>query len=196
MRRYVPVEESSGEPEMWEDDVIEFQLDNIEIAFSNAPEKSNMGVLYITKKRVLWLGKGDSELAYDFDVPYIVLHALTRDVDSYPKPCVYCQLDEEYNDNDDEGELDITDEMYLVPQDEADLLSVFDALSHAAMINPDPEDEDEDSDDGFIFNEEEVQRGADEHAQATLNQLESVFNVPDEFVQDGDEGEGEEDENQ
>jgi hypothetical protein len=45
-------------------------------------------------------------LGYDFDVPYIMLHAITHDPESFPRPCLYCQLDE-----DEDG----PSEMYLVP---------------------------------------------------------------------------------
>ena len=119
---------------------------------------------------------------------------MSQDVDSYPKPCVYCQLDEECNDDDDdEGDEDeddeVKDELYLVPQDESELMSIFDALSRAAMLNPDQDDE-EDSDDGFIYNEEEVQRGAEQ--ARVLEQLESVFHVPAGFAQPGDEEDDEE----
>ena len=48
---------------------------------------------------------------YDFDVPYIILHAITHDTESFPKPCLYCQLDE-----DEDGPT----EMFLVPPKEED----------------------------------------------------------------------------
>lgn len=50
-------------------------------------------------------------LGYDFDVPYIMLHAITHDPESYPKPCLYCQLDE-----DEDG----PSELFLVPPKEED----------------------------------------------------------------------------
>jgi chloride channel, nucleotide-sensitive, 1A len=85
-------------------------------------------------------------LGYDFDVPYIMLHAITHDPESFPRPCLYCQLDE-----DEDG----PSEVYLVPPREEDrelepiiffkflislfaVQTLFDAFSHAAMLNPDP----------------------------------------------------------
>jgi hypothetical protein len=50
-------------------------------------------------------------LGFDFDVPFIILHAITHDSESFPKPCLYCQLDEEE---------DSPSEMFLVPPQEAD----------------------------------------------------------------------------
>eukprot|EP01033_Poteriospumella_lacustris_P001759 gene1759-1279_t len=66
--------------------------------------------------------------------------------------------------------------MFLAPEDEADVYRIFDAFSHAALLNPDEEDDDEGEDD-FIFNEEEVHRGAQE---AMLAAWESKFVAPDE----------------
>ena len=64
-------------------------------------------------RRVIW---ASAEQAYDFDVPYIVLHAVTHDPSSFPRPCLYCQLDVEEGDE----EADTPTEMYLVPESEGD----------------------------------------------------------------------------
>lgn len=189
MRRYVPVTvEDAQIPELWEDETVDYELNDVELSFgANKPVVGN-GKFIVTSKRVLWLGTNDS--AYDFDVPYIALHAITKDPDSYPKPCIYCQLDceEEYNGNEsDEDESEVLDEMFLAPNDAEQLTAMFNALSAAALNNPDPlEDWEQDGDDELIYNTDEVELGAEQ--ARTLDHLESVFNVP-EFYAHGEEGE-------
>jgi nucleotide-sensitive chloride channel 1A len=177
-------------PELWEEETIDYTLDDVEINFSADKPPVGTGKLFITSKRVIWLGKGDE--AYDFDVPYIVLHAVTRDADSYPKPCIYCQLDcEEADDNEDDEEEEseeVLDEMFLVPSSEEHLTAMFNALSAAALNNPDPEEDwAQEGDDELIYNAEEVELGAEQ--ARTLEHLESVFNIPEGY---GMEAEGEE----
>jgi hypothetical protein len=197
MRRYVPCsEQDANVPELWEGETIDYSLDDVEINFRSDAPAVGAGKLYITSKRVIWLGQDDK--AFDFDVPYIVLHAVTRDADSYPKPCVYCQLDAEEEDNDqgeeevdgeNESNNEVYDEMYLVPSSEEHLTAIFNALSAAALNNPDPPEEwEQEGDDELIYNTEEVALGAEQ--ARTLAHLESVFHVPEGY---GDE---EDDENE
>lgn len=192
MRRYVPVTpEDDQSPELWEDETIDYELNDVELSFGATKPVIGTGKFIVTSKRVLWMGTGES--AYDFDVPYIALHAITRDPDSYPKPCIYCQLDCEEEDNGDESdddESEVLDEMFLAPSNEEHLTAMFNALSAAALNNPDPlEDWEQEGDDELIYNADEVQLGAEQ--ARTLDHLESVFNVP-EFYAHGEVGEGEE----
>jgi len=188
MRRYVPVTPEDGQkPELWEDETIDYELDDVELSFGATKPVVGNGKLMITSKRVLWIGTGES--AYDFDVPYIALHAITRDPDSYHKPCIYCQLDceEDQGEESDEDESEVLDEMFLAPSSEVHLTAMFNALSAAALNNPDPlEDWEQEGDDELIYNTDEVELGAEQ--ARTLDHLESVFNVP-EFYAHGEEGE-------
>ena len=155
------------------------------------------------------------QVAIDLDVPFIVLHAITRDQDSYPLPCVYCQLsdgddysnllaaargdgdgdgvdEDEGEGNGDEDEAP-EDELFIVPEDDAALTKIFNALSHAAMMNPDPpEDGEQEGDDEFIYDEDEVALGAEQ--ARVLQHLDSVFVAPTmaqrEEEEDEDEPEG------
>lgn len=174
--------------------------------------------------RVIWI-KGDApavvsgdanqdeeqdQVAIDIDVPFIVLHAITRDRDSYPLPCVYCQLSagDDFNnllaaggddDDDEDDEEPPEDELFIVPEDDAGLTKIFNALSHAALMNPDPpEDGAQEGDDEFIYDEDEVALGAEQ--ARVLQHLESVFVAPSLVQQgaghDGEESDGEEEEDQ
>lgn len=40
----------------------------------------------------MWLSSEDQSKAFDFDVPYICLHAISKDPGTFPTPCIYCQV--------------------------------------------------------------------------------------------------------
>lgn len=191
MRRHVERKERgsdphSSQPILHDGESVDYRLDSVEIAFSDGA-KVGVGELLVTSKRVLWLGVGDSaEKAYDFDVPFIILHAISRDPDSYPVPCLYCQLDVDEEGEDDEEE---SSEVYFIPPRDEDLDAIFEAFSKAALQNPDL-DMEEDSDEGssniageergitetstgFFCNTDEIQPGSKE--AAILDHLDSVF---------------------
>ena len=210
VRLFVNCDEKSGIPLLDEDEEMLFTKEQLGVAFRDTDPVVDTVVLYVTSKRVILIG---DHVHLGFDVPYIILHAVTRDPASYPLPCLYCQLDyddeEEENDaedgdgnnDDDEGEeaaveavVAITTtandipivpllipkgEMFLIPNDESDLMTIFDAFSKAALLNPgDDEDNDDEDDDfgGLIYNQDEVRIGS-EQARA-LERLESIFVIP------------------
>eukprot|EP01039_Chlorochromonas_danica_P000126 gene126-134_t len=182
MRRLVSLMEDNRTPELWDEESIDYVLDKVELALDAEEGPLGNGMLYITSKRVIWLGSNGK--ACDFDVPYITLHAVSRDTETYPKPCIYCQLDTE---DDSDG----LKEMFLIPEEELDIMKVFEALSHAALINPDPlEDGEEEGDDDLIYNEEEVRLGAEQ--ARILDHLDSVFVVPSQFQGESTEGDDQE----
>jgi hypothetical protein len=141
-----------------------------------------------------------------------------KDPMTYPKSCIFCQLDCEEmdfdqptNDSNDDGEMmeqngadessnpmenaedDEEDEewkeLIIIPEEEKDIMAIFEALSHAALLNPDPEDDDEGNHD-FIYNLDEVNLGLEQARM--LDHLESVFQFPDQ-AEGGEEYEEEED---
>lgn len=145
-RRFVSHEE--GVPELVEDEVISFTLRSVHLQFND--DATDSGSLFITTKRFLFIGRAS---AYDIDIPYIVLHAISKDPESYPQPCLYLQLD-----TDEDASDQSTNEIHVVTEEEKDLFPLFEAMSYAASINPDALDDEDD--DGLIFNEQEVQLGA------------------------------------
>jgi hypothetical protein len=171
------IETSDYQEQMYE------QFDNVEFAInSSTPE--GIGKLFITTARIIWVSNDEKQLrAFDFDVPYITLHAVSRDPITYPRPCLYCQLDDgnEDADNDDVG----TGECFFVPDtSDADALGkLFEAFCSAAVRNPSEDDDQgdgfigEDNDDELIFDVNEVTLGAEEARR--LGHLESVFQAPD-----------------
>jgi hypothetical protein len=76
-------------------------------------------------------------------------------------------------------------EMFLIQKNDIDLTEIYNAFSHAALLNPDPpEDGEEEGDDELIYNIDEVELGV-EQSQA-LEHLESVFHLPNDNVEDSD----------
>ena len=186
MKRFVSCEDT-GEPCLREDEVVNYTKRGVGIAFSSEGPIVEAVDLFVTSSRIILIGK---TLALDFDVPYVILHAVTRDPASYSQPCVYCQLDCEEEDEEEEVAtiplLFPKGEMFLVPSDEADLKEIFNAFSHAALLNPDPpEDGEEEGDDELIYNEDEVALGVEQ--LRTLQHLESVFQFPDDHVAESEQ---------
>jgi hypothetical protein len=173
MRRFVDYDEA-GVPVLAEDETLNYRLDNVEVAYS-AENVLGTGNLFITTRRVIILSPNAFTL--DMDVPFVVLHAISRSMESYPKPAIYCQL----NQSDEEE----PDELYLAPSDDAKLREIFDAFCVAAENNPDPpEDGEEEGDDELIYNLEEVTLGAQQADR--LAHLESVFMLPEEQFEDAE----------
>jgi hypothetical protein len=176
MRRLVEREEDGKSPQMRDNESILFTFTDIEFSFS-ATTPVGIGSLFVTSQRFVWLSESD---AYDFDVRFVMLHAISKDAATYPKPCVYCQLDVEQCGDEDEDNED--DECYFAPAEEDVLMQIFEAFSQAAQMNPDPEEDEaggegvmQYSTDDFIYNEEEVQAGAQ---AAQLADWESKFLPP------------------
>ena len=209
VRMFVNCEDKTGIPLLDEDEEMLFTKEHLGVAFRDTDPVVDTVALYVTSKRVILIG---DHVHLGFDVPYIILHAVTRDPASYPLPCLYCQLD--YDDEEDDEEDDVgggsnddvdgegedlaaettaatttvnelpvvpllvpKGEMFLVPKDELDLMSIFDAFSKAALLNPGEEEDDDDDPFGeLIYNQDEVKMGS-EQARA-LERLESVFVIP------------------
>jgi hypothetical protein len=111
MRRFVQVE--AGVPVLLsESEALLHSLTHISLTFS-AEQRPRSGCLFVTTSRFVWLAEekkddedeeeGSSECvsecvservsdAYDFDVKFIALHAVSRDPASYERPCLYCQV--------------------------------------------------------------------------------------------------------
>jgi len=227
VRLFVNCDEKTGIPLLDEDEEMLFTKEQLGVAFRDTDQVVDTVVLYVTSKRVILLG---DHMHVGFDVPYIILHAVTRDPASYPLPCLYCQLDydneeEEEDDEEEENGDDNNDgiddeeevatveavlaipttvndipiapllvpkgEMFLVPKDESDLMSIFNAFSKAALLNPGDDENDDEDDDfgGLIYNQDEVRIGS-EQARA-LERLESIFVIPSdrEVFEDAEENE-------
>eukprot|EP00913_Durusdinium_trenchii_P016608 g15612.t1 len=66
-------------------------------------------------------------------------HAVSRDKNAWPDPCLYCQLREEEDENDEE-EVSVP-ELRFVPAEPSHLQEMFKVFSEMSALNPDPYDE-------------------------------------------------------
>ncbi|KAF7054647.1 hypothetical protein CFC21_062288 [Triticum aestivum] len=113
---------------------------------SRAPEPP--GTLFITTRRVIWLSEAEKGRGYAVGFLDITLHAVSRDPEAYPSPCLYTQIEAEADSDEEDGDLDSEadsdsqlpkiSEMRIILADAAQLDSLFDAFCHCAELNPDP----------------------------------------------------------
>nr|CAB3501417.1 unnamed protein product [Digitaria exilis] len=61
------------------------------------------GTLFITTRRVIWLSEAEKGKGYAVDFLAISLHAVSRDLEAYPSPCLYTQIEAEVG-TDEEAE--------------------------------------------------------------------------------------------
>ncbi|XP_075858450.1 methylosome subunit pICln isoform X2 [Microcebus murinus] len=121
------------------------------------------GTLYIAESRLSWLD--GSGLGFSLEYPTISLHAVSRDLNAYPREHLYVMVnakfgeeskesvaDEEEEDSDDDVE-PIT-EFRFVPSDKSALEAMFTAMCECQALHPDPEDEDSDDYDGDEYDVE------------------------------------------
>ncbi|XP_078439788.1 nucleotide-sensitive chloride conductance regulator (ICln) family protein [Wolffia australiana] len=213
LRRFAEREE--GRPRLDEEDeeLMHVQY-GVSIALENRALESS-GTLYITSKRVIWLSDADQTRGYAVDFVGISLHAVSRDPDAYPFPCIYAQIETEIGEDERSGESDSecaeelelskVTEMRLVPSDPCHLDALFDMFCEGAELNPDPNQEEED-DNEWIFGDEQMTiNGADMgddseelvnpigHANGHGDLAHSVLElqIDDQRFQDAEEGERE-----
>lgn len=179
---------------------------SVSIALGDAPLQQP-GTLHVTTKRLIWISDADQH-GYAVDFLSLSMHAISRDLDAYPMPCIYTQIemeeDDDYDYGDDEdgdemqdggrdaGDLSRVQEMRFVPSDSSVLENLFKTLCDCALLNPDPEEEREGEADWF-FNEEEVLTGAIGHANGEVRDHDvtglSELHLDDEQFDDADESE-------
>ncbi|MCO5609702.1 hypothetical protein L7F22_063934 [Adiantum nelumboides] len=155
-------------------------------------------------RRLIWISDADYH-GYAVDFLSLSMHAISRDPEAYPLPCIYTQIeaDDEFDYGDDAGDelsdyqdsndLSRVQEMRLVPSDPSVLDNLFKVLCDCALLNPDPVEEHEGEGEWF-FNEEEVLAGAIGHSNGVKDHDVTGFSelhLDDEQFDDAEESEGE-----
>ncbi|XP_075404943.1 methylosome subunit pICln-like isoform X1 [Tenrec ecaudatus] len=155
------------------------------------------GTLYIAESRLSWLD--GSGLGFSLEYPAISLHAVSRDLNAYPREHLYVMVNakfgEESKDSVDEEEEEDSDddaepiaEFRFVPSDKS---AMFAAMCECQALHPDPEDEDSDDYDGEEYDIEAHEQGQGDiptfytyeeglshltaEGQATLERLEGML---------------------
>ena len=114
---------SAAQPE--EEELL-IAVDGVELQV--AGEAVGHGALSITSRSVQWAAaKGGASRVFSY--PRVLLHAVCRDKNSVPRPCIFLQIEEE----DDST----CTEVHLVPDDPEVLDRMFAALCQGAELNPD-----------------------------------------------------------
>ncbi|XP_066540417.1 methylosome subunit pICln isoform X2 [Hoplias malabaricus] len=131
------------------------------------------GTLYVAESRLSWFN--GSGMGFSLEYPSISLHAISRDLSSYPQEHLYVMVNKKLDDEndaemqerapDDESEEDsdsedgVITEIRFVPSDKAALESMFSAMCDCQALHPDPEDADSDDDfEGEEYDVEEAEQ--------------------------------------
>ena len=83
--------DAESRPQLDDDEELKMSHPHTKVAFGSKPSEGP-GTLHVTTRRVVWVENGGGK-NYSFTFKKIVMHALSKDPESYPKPCVYCHLD-------------------------------------------------------------------------------------------------------
>ncbi|KAM9441609.1 methylosome subunit pICln-like [Salvelinus alpinus] len=134
------------------------------------------GTLYVAETRLSWFD--GSGMGFSLEYPTISLHAISRDLSTYPQEHLYVMVNAKLNDENEaemqenahdqedednsseEDESEGITEIRFVPRDKAALESMFSVMCECQALHPDPDDEDSDGDfDGDEYNVEEAEHG-------------------------------------
>ena len=105
-------------------------LDLNEVEFYSEEKLIGMGNLLITDKSIVWVKeKSANENTVQYKLSYydVILHAISRETDSFPKECIYCQVDENVGSR----------EIRIVPKVPSLLDTVYQAICDGSRLNPD-----------------------------------------------------------
>jgi nucleotide-sensitive chloride channel 1A len=121
---------------------------NVQAFFEGPPFRSEgKGDLFVTSRRVVWLHSTNAAHGFGITFQSLSIHAICTDTDSFPHPCIYCQVDK-----DDDG----LSEVRFVPDRVEAVTGMYTAFSAGAELNPDPPGSDDEGQGDFFFDEEEV----------------------------------------
>uniref|UniRef100_A0A3B4THW4 Methylosome subunit pICln n=1 Tax=Seriola dumerili TaxID=41447 RepID=A0A3B4THW4_SERDU len=140
-------------------------------------QRLGCGTLYVAETRLSWFD--GSGMGFSLEYPTISLHAISRDISTYPQEHLYVMVNGKLSDEneaemaekaagdeeDDDDDGTIT-EIRFVPGDKAALESMFSAMCECQALHPDPEDDDSDND--FEGEEYDVEEADPEHGHADI----------------------------
>eukprot|EP00879_Flechtneria_rotunda_P021851 GHRR01023042.1.p1 GENE.GHRR01023042.1~~GHRR01023042.1.p1 ORF type:complete len:199 (+),score=62.20 GHRR01023042.1:214-810(+) len=143
-----------------EDEELSCSFADVELAVGEDGTSAGQGTVYITTRRLIWVGDANSSGSIACHYRQISMHAVARDTEAFSRPCVYIQLDEgsevmQDNDDEEEEEEQLSAELRLVPQDEVQVEAIFSKLCECSALNPDT-DAEEEAGAQLFFDEAEV----------------------------------------
>ncbi|XP_022736852.1 chloride conductance regulatory protein ICln-like isoform X2 [Durio zibethinus] len=138
---------------------------SVSIALGNR-SPDTPGTLYITTKQVVWLSDLDRAKGYAVGFLSLSLHAVSRDPEAYPSPCIYTQIETEADEDDSEDsdsecndvlDLSKVTEMRLIPSDASQLDTLFQIFCECAELNPEPIEEGEEGGHNWVFSTDQLE---------------------------------------
>ncbi|XP_072650868.1 methylosome subunit pICln isoform X3 [Canis lupus baileyi] len=148
--------------------------------------------------RLSWLD--GSGLGFSLEYPTISLHAVSRDLNAYPREHLYVMVNAKFGEEskesvaeeeDSDDDVEPIAEFRFVPSDKSALEAMFTAMCECQALHPDPEDEDSDDYDGEEYDVEAHEQGQGDiptfytyeeglshltaEGQATLERLEGML---------------------
>lgn len=130
------------------------------------------GTLYIAESRVSWVG--ENRCGFSLEYPSVALHAVSRDLSSFPHECLYLMIDGNLDDaaptsgengsnSNDEDEEPAPSEIRFVPDNKSSLDTMYKAMSECQALHPDPTDSisEEDEEGCYDDAEEDEDEGAE-----------------------------------
>jgi len=182
LERYTAVDESGSKPALVLDEEITFTCPRTQL-YLQSDKSEGMGSLYVSTRHLIWQSE-DHSVGYRFDYPYMLLHAIQRDPQAFPQPCIYAQLDDEVaeeafasasmrqsaaaaaagaddaaEDDDEAEEAQPISDLRFVPENAGMLDALYHAMSECAKLNPDSDLSDGEGD--FMYNADEIRDGLD-----------------------------------
>ncbi|GAX85196.1 hypothetical protein CEUSTIGMA_g12615.t1 [Chlamydomonas eustigma] len=149
---------ATGEPLLEEDEQVKCSAGSVSVTLWNNMD-TGAGSLYITTKRVIWIDPSQLHLTMALRYQQIVMHAISRDSSTFPRPCIYLQLEDGSEDMMQEGQDDEED-----VADQTIETGISGADAEIRFIPEDPTKEEGEGD--FFFDEDEVLGGMDAEARA------------------------------
>ncbi|CAN7996520.1 unnamed protein product [Ixodes hexagonus] len=139
------------------------------------------GTLYIAESRVSWVG--ESSAGFSLEYPSVALHAVSRDLSSFPQECLYLMIDGNLDEaepttNENGGDTNEDDEpaaseIRFVPENKSSLDAMYKAMSECQALHPDPTDSISEEEEEGCFDdadEEEDDEGAEYDVRAAEQQ--------------------------
>lgn len=144
------------------------------------------GCLFVAESCVAWLS--DNGQGFTMNYPDISLHAISKDQNAFPKPCLYVmfdgKLDKESGDKESEDEEEERDpmpevtEIRFIPDDANCLESLYSAMCECQALHPDENDsasEDDDDDEYDGHNEPVIVTASGDHNVDAFGNVDDGF---------------------
>eukprot|EP00771_Trimastix_marina_P000495 gnl/Trimastix_PCT/1514.p1 GENE.gnl/Trimastix_PCT/1514~~gnl/Trimastix_PCT/1514.p1 ORF type:complete len:221 (-),score=40.76 gnl/Trimastix_PCT/1514:15-614(-) len=142
--------------------------------FSSPTECKGTGNLFITTKRMLWYESSLPEPIV-FTFLQLVMHGVCRSAESFSVPAVFCELDVEMGDSEEE-ECPPT-HYWFAPEDSTQVDAIFSLMSECSALNPDPSDECDGAEEMF-FCAEDFEAPEEEKGKRLSSTLGDVMEEP------------------